>query len=316
MSHNNRTSQISRRKHIQCFLMLALISITPAALFGQADTTVKILIVNAHPDDESGCAATVYKITHDLKGKVDLAVITNGEAGYKYSTLAESIYGLELTEEAVGREFLPTIRKQELMNGGKWIGIRNYYFMEQKDTRYSTDPAEVMNTGVWNLTQVKQRLTEIILREGYNYIFCLLPTDGTHGHHKSATILALQTVKELPADKRPVVLGVSDSAKGDTAATRFTMLANYPETKVSSGRPSFFFDRTVKFGFKNALDYKIVVNWLIAEHKSQGTMQTGMSRGDIEQFWFFDINDPAKISSTQELFERLKPVSFKKKEYK
>lgn len=303
-------------KSILLSLLLLSICIAPIKLAAQDDTTIKVLIVNAHPDDESGCAATVYKITHDLKGKVDLAVITNGEAGYKYSTLAESIYGVELTEETVGREFLPTIRKQELMNGGRWIGIRNYYFLEQKDTRYSIDPSEVMNTGAWNLAQVKERLTEIILRESYDYIFCLLPTDGTHGHHKSATILAIQTVKELPNDKRPVVLGISDSTKNDTNATRFSMLANYPETKVSSGRPSFFFDRTVKFGFKNALDYKIVVNWLIAEHKSQGTMQTGMSRGDIEQFWFFDINDPAKIATTEQLFERLKPVPFTKKEYK
>ena len=305
---------MNRYKLALPFLLLALLF--PIGLPAQTDTAVKVLLVNAHPDDESGCAATVYKITHDLKGVVDLAVITNGEAGYKYSTLAESIYGMELTEEAVGREFLPTIRKRELMNGGKWVGIRNYYFMEQKDTRYSTDPSEVMNTGVWNLVQVKQRLTEIILRERYDYIFCLLPTDGTHGHHKSATILALQTVQELPAEQRPVVLGVSDSTKGDTAATRFSMLAKYPETKVSSGKPSFFFDRTAKFGFKNALDYKIVVNWLIAEHKSQGTMQTGMNRGDIEQFWFFDINDPAKMEETKQLFERLKPIPFPKKEYK
>lgn len=305
---------MNRYKLALLFLLIALLF--PIGIPAQTDTAVKVLLVNAHPDDESGCAATVYKITHDLKGVVDLAVITNGEAGYKYSTLAESIYGMELTEEAVGREFLPTIRKRELMNGGKWVGIRNYYFMEQKDTRYSTDPSEVMNTGVWNLAQVKQRLTEIILRERYDYIFCLLPTDGTHGHHKSATILALQTVQELPAEQRPVVLGVSDSTKGDTAATRFSMLAKYPETKISSGKPSFFFDRTVKFGFKNALDYKIVVNWLIAEHKSQGTMQTGMSRGDIEQFWFFDINDPAKMEETKQMFERLKPIPFPKKEYK
>lgn len=167
---------MNRYKLALLFLLLALLF--PIGIPAQTDTAVKVLLVNAHPDDESGCAATVYKITHDLKGVVDLAVITNGEAGYKYSTLAESIYGMELTEEAVGREFLPTIRKRELMNGGKWVGIRNYYFMEQKDTRYSTDPSEVMNTGVWNLAQVKQRLTEIILRERYDYIFaCFQPME-------------------------------------------------------------------------------------------------------------------------------------------
>ena len=72
----------------------------------------RVLIVNAHPDDEITCSATVYKITHELKGIVDLALITNGEGGYKYSTLAESYYNLELTNEKVGRENLPRIRKQ------------------------------------------------------------------------------------------------------------------------------------------------------------------------------------------------------------
>ena len=69
-----------------------------------------VLIVTAHPDDEISCSATVYKITHELKGVVDLALITNGEGGYKYSTLAEAYYNLELTDEKVGRENLPRIR--------------------------------------------------------------------------------------------------------------------------------------------------------------------------------------------------------------
>ena len=78
-----------------------------------AENTPKVLIITAHPDDETGCAAAVYKITHSLKGKVDLALITNGEAGFKYSTLAEDIYGAELTDEAIGRKLLPTIRKKK-----------------------------------------------------------------------------------------------------------------------------------------------------------------------------------------------------------
>ena len=52
-----------------------------------------------------------------MKGSVDLALITNGEGGYKYSTLAEDIYGLELTDEEVGRKYLPDIRKKELEAG-------------------------------------------------------------------------------------------------------------------------------------------------------------------------------------------------------
>ena len=76
-----------------------------------------VLIVTAHPDDDALFSGTVYKITHDLGGTVDLALVTNGEGGYKYSTLGEAIYGLKLTDEAVGREHLPRIRKMELMKG-------------------------------------------------------------------------------------------------------------------------------------------------------------------------------------------------------
>jgi LmbE family N-acetylglucosaminyl deacetylase len=62
-----------------------------------------------------------------LNGTVDLALMTNGEGGYRYSTLGNFIYNKELDKEEVGRAYLPAIRKQELMSGGEIVGIRNYY---------------------------------------------------------------------------------------------------------------------------------------------------------------------------------------------
>ncbi len=53
------------------------------------------------------------------------------------------------------------------------------------------------------------------------------------------------------------------------------------------------------------LDYQIIVNWLIAEHKSQGTMQLLVNRGDLERFWFFAANDSSKLERTRALFQRL-----------
>ena len=103
-------------------------ALSPAAN-AQTDSGPRAWIVTAHPDDEVNFAVTVYKITHDLHGVVDLALVTNGEGGYKYSTLAESVYGLELTDEKVGRQYLPTIRKQELMAGGK-IGVLSIHCSE------------------------------------------------------------------------------------------------------------------------------------------------------------------------------------------
>lgn len=279
-----------------------------------AQIAPNVLIVIAHPDDETGFAATVYKITHELHGNVDLALITNGEGGYKYSTLAEDYYHLELTDEKVGRENLPRIRKQELMNAGKIIGIRNYFFMDQWDRKYTTDERDPLDTA-WDVGLVMVQLRRIMMNVKYDFVFCLLPVPETHGHHKAATMLALQTADQLPEEQKPIVLGVTDSNKDDTIHTAFEQLKDYKETAIEKNAPLFTMDRTTKFGFKKSLDYKVIVNWEIAEHKSQGTMQLVMNRGDFENFWYFKINGNKGIEKTRLLFEELKKVPYPTKTY-
>lgn len=295
-------------------IVAALLLLPFLSVVARAQEHPRVLIVTAHPDDESGFAATVYKITHDLKGTVDLALITNGEGGYKYSTLAEDWYGLELTDEKVGREYLPTIRKRELMAAGKILGIHDYFFFDQLDHKYTQNVDSVLKY-VWDLPAIKDRLRKIMTDRRYDYIFCLLPTPDTHGHHKGATIMALETAAALPSEIRPVVLGGSVSSKSDTGNRAFTGLPDYPVTAIASGAPSLRFDRTQKFGFRDALDYKIIVNWEIAEHKSQGTMQTLVNLGDYEEFWWFDANDPSKMEQARAMFEKLKVNNYPKKTY-
>lgn len=275
----------------------------------------KVLLVNAHPDDESGCAATVFKITKEMNGIVDLAVITNGEAGYKYSTLAESIYGVELTDEKIGRKYLPDIRKKELKAGGAWVGIRNYIFFDQLDTHYTLDADTVLRL-VWDTTKVINDLRDLINKERYDYIFCLLPTPQTHGHHKAATIIALETVRQIPLSLRPTILGVSGAMNKDTVINSFLGLPKYPITKIEKNAPIFIFNRKTPFGYNDKLNYNIVVNWLIAEHKSQGTMQTFMNQGDKEIFHFFTLNEEEKKQTTQEFFLKMTTPVFPKKTYK
>lgn len=296
-------------------LLFAALLISQVAVAQDTSYHPRALIVIAHPDDETGFAATVYKITKELHGTVDLFLVTNGEGGYKYSTLAEAWYGKELTEEKVGREFLPQIRKQELQNAGKVIGIHNYSFMDQTDAHYGLDEHEPLDTS-WNVKWVKQRLAEVLEKGHYDFLFCLLPLPGTHGGHKGATLIALQTVRDLKAGQKPVVLGGGIGNKKDTALAKFTQLKDYTETKTLADTPMFRFDRTAKFGYKNSLDYHIIVNWEIAEHKSQGTMQLYMNGGDYEQFWYFAQNGKAALAKTQRLFDALKYVPYPSKTYK
>jgi LmbE family N-acetylglucosaminyl deacetylase len=296
------------------FLPITLLLFLALASIAQIKTGPKVLVVTAHPDDETAMAATIYKITHELNGVVDQAVITNGEGGYKYSTLAEAYYGLELTDEKVGRENLPRIRKQELMNAGKIIGTNNIFFLDQKDAHYGLDEHEPLDT-TWNVQWVTTRLKEIMTTTKYDYIFCLLPVPETHAHHKAAGLLALRTVQTLPANQRPIVLGVTGSSARDSATTQFQQLKNYNETRIDGKDYLYTFDKTVAFGYKNKLTYKVIVNWEIAEHKSQGTMQLAMNYGDYENYWYFAMNGPEGKEKCKAFFESLKKVPYKSKEY-
>lgn len=289
---------------VRCFIFIIFLGLFLTTVKSQSLTQhpVKALVVVAHPDDETAMAATIYKITQEQGGVVDQAVITNGEGGYRYSLLAEPYYHLKLTDESVGRMHLPRIRKQELINAGKIIGIRNHYFFDQKDARYGLDVREPLDT-TWNVRWVESRLAEIMTQNAYDYVFCLLPDSTTHAHHKAATILALRTAGTLK--KRPVVLGVYTSNKTDTATRSYTELAGYPITRSTADRPVFRVDRTTPFGFNNRLNYKIIVNWEIAEHKSQGTMQTFMNQGDFEHFRMFDVNPAGSEQAARQFFEIL-----------
>lgn len=273
-----------------------------------------MLCVVAHPDDETSFAATLYKITTALDGACDVLVITDGEGGFKYSTLAERIYGCELTDEAVGRARLPEIRKREMLDGAQILGVRDVLFLEQLDHRYTTDVGEVLGPAahVWNLELVRARLRDQLARGHYDFVFTLAPTPETHAHHKAATILAIEAASEIAPDERPIVLcaRVPDSNSPPRPAT----LAEWPVTQLAELAP-FEFDRKQKFGYRDALDYRVIVNWVIAAHKSQGTMQLAMNGGEREQFYAFTIDPPRTQRVCDELFRRLREPQFAGKTY-
>jgi hypothetical protein len=79
------------------------------------------------------------------------------------------------------------------------------------------------------------------------------------------------------------VLGCQDSRSADPKQPSWTgfQSAQYPFLVLPQ---VYVTDRAVKFGFHDALDYQIIVNWVIAAHKSQGAFQMGMNGADREEF--------------------------------
>jgi LmbE family N-acetylglucosaminyl deacetylase len=72
-----------------------------SSVFATAESPGKTLLVVAHPDDEYYFAATVYRMAIQLHGRVEELIITDGEGGFRYSTLAEPYYTKSLTVEAI-----------------------------------------------------------------------------------------------------------------------------------------------------------------------------------------------------------------------
>ena len=267
----------------------------------------KLLIVAAHPDDEYAFAATTYRLTRELGWTADHVIITNGEAGYRYSALAESVYGVGLTREQEGRSRLPAIRKRETRSAGKLLGIRRHYFLDQRDSGFAADAATAPSSN-WDRPRVLQFLKTILHREHYDAVFTLLPTTQTHGHHRAATLLAIEAAATLPESHRPLIFA-ADPCAANARPRDFQPAPGEPLARTLSPRPVFTFDRITSFGYRNALNYQIVVNWFIAEHKSQGLFQTDSGKDQLEQFWLFQASGRDALSRARHFAAQLEPAA-------
>jgi N-acetylglucosamine malate deacetylase 2 len=285
-SSNFELNQLTRR----AFGVVALSAIGAVPLL--AKVPPRVLVVVAHPDDEYHFAVTIFRIVHELGGTVDQLVITNGEGGYKYSTIAEVVYGAPLTEESTGRNRLPEIRKQETLAAGRILGIRQHFFLDQKDAGYTLSAADTL--AAWDTTSIRRSLEHVLTAHTYDFIFTLLPSEESHGHHKAAAVLALEAATATGLEQRPYVL----------AAEALSSQSNSPDiSRLGLSQTEYNIWRTQAFGFHDALNFQIVANWVIAEHKSQGLFQMDAGRHDVERFWEFKQNNTG--DRAEQLFVQL-----------
>ena len=244
----------------------------------------RILAVIAHPDDESAFAGALFASAVEHGSLVDVICVTNGEGGFKYSTLAQREHGLDLTQEEVGREHLPRIREEELTRALGWLGVHDLLMLGEQDHRYTTDLGEVLieSEGPWDLELVRERLKDQLDRGRYDLLLTLAPSSTTHAHHQATTLLAAQAIAHMPEDQRPVLLVPTGRLQEEEPKTP-EGLAHKQLTQVTAG--PFSFNRRTRFGHRERLDYTIPILWSMAEHRSQGTLQMMVGSYDVEDYW-------------------------------
>jgi len=186
--------------------------------------------------------------------------------------------------------------------------MRRHYFLDQRDSGFAAD-ASAAPAGNWDKPVVLTFLRGLLQREQYDAVLTLLPTTETHGHHRAATLLALEAAASLPEDHRPLLLAGEPCAAGDSSEL-FRGIPGQPIARPTDQRPVFVFNRDARFGYRDALNYQIVVNWFIAEHKSQGLFQTDAGKHQLEQFWLFEASGRDADSRVRQLAHQLVPPAY------
>lgn len=143
----------------------------------------------------------------------------------------------------------------------------------------------------------------------YDFVILMLPFDGFHGHHKAAAVLGLEAISNLEKGKRPIALQTFVRRGSEDPGVEFFQLEGHPKTKVMED-VTLEFDRNQTFGFNDRLNYNIISNWVVAEHKSQRTMQliTQSETGIIEKYWYVEMNGKGELEKTRQFFKMVNAV--------
>ncbi|HTL15854.1 MAG TPA: PIG-L family deacetylase, partial [Patescibacteria group bacterium] len=138
-----------------------------------------ILGVFAHPDDETGAAATLAAYARGRKAVVANVYCTRGEGG----------------GNMVGTQSGPALgilREAELRSCLNELGVRYCYFLDRRDWAYTESLAATFEK--WGREETLEPLVRLVraLRPEVMVTMNPAPTPGQHGHHQAAGVLATE----------------------------------------------------------------------------------------------------------------------------
>ena len=156
---------------------------------GAALLKTDIMGVFAHPDDETGMAATLARYALGQTSVVANVYCTRGEGG-------GNMVGTQ-SGAALG-----ALREAELRDCLTTLGVRYAYFLDQLDWAYTESIAATLEK--WGKEQTLERLVHFVraLRPEIIVTMNPAPTPGQHGHHQAAALLATEAFSAAADPKR------------------------------------------------------------------------------------------------------------------
>ncbi len=145
--------------------------------------------VFAHPDDETGVAATLATYALGRTSVVANIYCTRGEGGGNMvGTQSGAALGI--------------LREGELRECLEVLGVKYCYFLDCLDWAYTESAAATLDK--WNKEQTLERLVRLIrsLRPDVLVTMNPAPNPGQHGHHQAAGILATEAFAAAADPKR------------------------------------------------------------------------------------------------------------------
>ncbi|RUL53110.1 bacillithiol biosynthesis deacetylase BshB2 [Lysinibacillus antri] len=147
----------------------------------------QILVVFPHPDDEAFSSAGTIRLYRNMGVPVTYACLTLGEMGRNLGN-----------PPFATRESLPEIRREELKEACKHMGIDDLRMMGLRDKTVEFEDDEKM----------VKLVTNLIDELNPSLIITFLPGYAVHPDHEATGRAVIEAVRRIPKDERPTVYAV------------------------------------------------------------------------------------------------------------
>jgi LmbE family N-acetylglucosaminyl deacetylase len=153
-------------------------SSTPPLLKPDERLKVDVLLIVAHPDDETGVVPYLVQLI-DQKKHVAIIYTTHGEAGHN-----------NMKPERA--QSLGAVREMELRHALESVGINNVWFLSGRDTPTQNVLESLAN---WHQGQVEEELVRMVRLTRPEVIITWMPgffIGENHGDHQAAGVMATE----------------------------------------------------------------------------------------------------------------------------